>query len=156
MKSFLTGLRNLPQLLSLFFMLLKASNNLLYLAVLTTFLEKAGAASLPWVYLLVNLLFIVVQFRVMTRISGREGHWLLSVAIWPSIALSAAAAVFMPIHSAPVLIGFLIFAMQLDLITNQAFTAMLNQFPQCQGFAPGVAGYICCRQFWLHSERPDA
>lgn len=120
-----SGLR---QLLSLFFMMLKASNNLLYLSILTTFLDKAGAKSLPWVYLLVNLLFIVIQFQFMTRIVGREGHWLLSATTWPAVALSLTAAFVFPVDTVPLLIGFLLMAMLIDLLSNQAFTAMLNHF----------------------------
>lgn len=116
------------QRLSVFFMMLKASNNLLYLAILTTFLEKAGASSLPWVYLLVNVFFIVVQFKFMTGIVGKEGHWLLSRTIWPTAIISVAAALAFPINSVPILIGFLLLAMLIDLLSNQAFTAMLNHF----------------------------
>lgn len=118
----------LRQLLSLFFMMLKASNNLLYLSILTTFLDKAGATSLPWVYLLVNLLFIVIQFQFMTRIVGREGHWLLSATTWPAVAISLTAALVFPVDTVPLLIGFLLMAMLIDLVSNQAFTAMLNHF----------------------------
>ena len=67
--------KSVPKLLCAFFMCQKAANNLLYLAVLTSLLDKAGANALPWVYLLVNVIFIGIQFRVMTRLAGREGHW---------------------------------------------------------------------------------
>ncbi len=120
--------RVLVHLLSAFFMLLKAANNLLYLSVLTTFLDKAGAHSLPWVYLLVNVCFIIFQYQIMTRIVGREGHWLLSILAWPAAAASFAAALFFPVETPPLLIGFLILAMMIDLIGTQAFTAMLNHF----------------------------
>ena len=124
---------NLPQfdvtkLLCAFFMLLKAANNLLYLSVMTVLLEKAGANALPWVYLFVNLIFILIQFKFMTLIVGREGHWLLSILGWPSALLSFVAAWVFPTEIVPLLIGFFILTMLLDLTTNQGFTAMLNHF----------------------------
>lgn len=119
---------NLPYLVSGFFTLLKASNNLLYLSVLTTFLETVGAASLPWVYLLVNLVFITFQFWFMAKIVGYEGHWLLSLVNWPAAALSFVAALVFPADTLPVLLCFLVLAMLNDLISTQAFTAMVNHF----------------------------
>jgi len=119
---------NLPHLIAGFFMLLKASNNLLYLSVLTTFLENIGAGSLPWVYLLVNVVFIVFQFQFMSRIVGYEGHWLLSLANWPAAALSFMAALIFPANTMSVLLAFLVMAMLIDLVSTQAFTAMLNHF----------------------------
>jgi hypothetical protein len=123
-----SGRDNLPHLVAGFFMLLKASNNLLYLSVLTTFLERIGAGSLPWVYLLVNFLFIIFQYQFMTRIAGREGHWLLSISSWPAALLSFAAAIIFPVSAVPILLGFLCLVMLIDLVTSQAFTAMLNHF----------------------------
>lgn len=142
--------RGPAQLLGAFFMLLKSSNNLLYLSILTTFLDKAGPGSLPWVYLLVNVIFIVVQFQFMTRIVGREGHWLLNIAVWPAAAVSFVVAATYPVETAPVLIGLLITAMLSDLITNQAFSAMLNHFLSVSEarrvlpmiFAAGSFGFI--------------
>ncbi|KAF1083382.1 MAG: hypothetical protein GQF41_0160 [Candidatus Rifleibacterium amylolyticum] len=119
---------NLPHLVAGFFMLLKASNNLLYLSVLTTFLDNIGAGSLPWVYLSVNVVFIVFQFQFMSRIVGYEGHWLLSLVNWPAAALSFAAALMFPANTMPVLLAFLVMAMLIDLVSTQAFTAMLNHF----------------------------
>jgi len=119
---------NLPHLVAGFFMLLKASNNLLYLSVLTTFLENVGAHSLPWVYLSVNIVFIVFQFQFMSRIVGYEGHWLLSLANWPAAVLSFAAAFVFPANTMPVLLVFLVMAMLIDLVSTQAFTAMINHF----------------------------
>ena len=119
---------NIPHLVAGFFMLLKASNNLLYLSVLTTFLENVGASSLPWVYLLVNVVFITFQFQFMTRIAGYEGHWLLSLSNWPAAALSFVAAFVFPVSTLPLLLGFLVLAMLIDLVSTQAFTAMLNHF----------------------------
>lgn len=118
----------MPRLLCAFFMLLKAANNLLYLAVLTTLLDKAGAGALPWVYLLVNVIFISIQFRLMTRIAGREGHWLLSAMSIPAASISFIAAWIFPTDLVPLLIGFFVLTMLLDLTTNQGFTAMLNHF----------------------------
>lgn len=117
-----------PKLLCGFFMCQKAANNLLYLAVLTSLLDKAGANALPWVYLLVNVIFIGIQFRVMTKIAGREGHWLLRVLSLPSAVMAFVAAWFFPTDMVPVLTGFFILTMLLDLTTNQGFTAMLNHF----------------------------
>ncbi len=117
-----------PGLLCGFFMFQKAANNLLYLAVLTSLLDKAGAHALPWVYLLVNVIFIGVQFRVMTRLAGREGHWLLRVLSLPAAVMAFVAAWFFPTDMVPVLTGFFILTMLLDLTTNQGFTAMLNHF----------------------------
>ncbi|MBU1105486.1 MAG: hypothetical protein KKB51_02365 [Candidatus Riflebacteria bacterium] len=119
---------NLPHLVAGFFMLLKASNNLLYLSVLSTFLENVGASSLPWVYLLVNVVFIAFQFQFMSRIAGYEGHWLLSMANWPAAVLSFAAAFVFPVSTLPLLLSFLILAMLIDLVSTQAFSAMLNHF----------------------------
>ncbi len=116
------------KLLCAFFMLLKATNNLLYLAVMAVLLDKAGANALPWVYLFVNIIFIVIQFRFMTAIAGREGHWLLSFLNWPSALLSFVAALIFPLEIVPLLIGFFILTMLIDLTSNQAFTAMLNHF----------------------------
>lgn len=122
------GRENLPYLVAGFFMLLKAGNNLLYLSVLTTFLDNIGASSLPWVYLLVNIVFILFQFQFMSRIAGYEGHWLLSLANWPAAMLSFVAAFVFPANTFPVLLSFLVMAMLNDLVTTQAFTAMLNHF----------------------------
>ncbi len=119
---------DMPRLLCAFFMLLKAANNLLYLAVLTTLLDKAGAGALPWVYLLVNVIFIGIQFKLMTRIAGREGHWLLSAVSIPAASISFIAAWVFPTDLVPLLIGFFVLTMLLDLTTNQGFTAMLNHF----------------------------
>lgn len=118
----------MPRLVCAFFMLLKAANNLLYLAVMTTLLDKAGANALPWVYLLVNIIFITIQFKVMSRIAGKEGHWLLSVVSLPAALLSFVAAWIFPTDVVPLLIGFFILTMLIDLTTNQGFTAMLNHF----------------------------
>ncbi|MDD3148337.1 MAG: hypothetical protein PHD82_13665, partial [Candidatus Riflebacteria bacterium] len=118
----------MPRLICAFFMLLKAANNLLYLAVMTTLLDKAGAGALPWVYLLVNIIFIGVQFKVMTRIAGKEGHWLLSIVSLPAAFLSFMAAWVFPTDVVPLLIGFFVLTMLIDLTTNQGFTAMLNHF----------------------------
>lgn len=142
--------RALPLLLSLLYMLIKAVNNLLYLSVLTTFLEKAGANSLPWVYLVVNVCFIFIQFRFITRIAGFEGHWLLKRINLPMIILSFSAALFLPAESTLVLIAFLVAAMLTDLTSNQAFTAMLNHFLSLSEskrilpfvYASGSLGYI--------------
>ncbi|NCB37375.1 MAG: MFS transporter [Erysipelotrichia bacterium] len=120
--------KNIANLLSVFFLLLKAANNLLYLSVLSIFLEKAGATSLPWVYLIVNAAFIAIQFQFMTRIVGKEGHWLLSLMSFPSALLSFGAAWLFPTESVMLLVGFFIVTMIVDLTTNQAFTAMLNHF----------------------------
>ena len=127
-ESAVASKENLPHLVAGFFMLLKASNNLLYLSVLTTFLANVGASSMPWVYLLVNVVFILFQFQFMSRIVGYEGHWLLSLANWPAAALSFAAAFAFPVSSAPLLLAFLVLAMLVDLVSTQAFTAMLNHF----------------------------
>lgn len=140
----------LPFLLSALFMLIKAVNNLLYLSVLTVFLEKAGANSLPWVYLSVNVCFIFIQFKFITRIAGYEGHWLLSRINLPMIILSFAAALVLPAESTLVLIVFLVAAMLSDLVSNQAFTAMLNHFLSLNEskkvlpfiYASGSLGYI--------------
>ncbi|HPT45361.1 MAG TPA: HEAT repeat domain-containing protein [Candidatus Rifleibacterium sp.] len=118
----------MPRLLCAFFMLLKAANNLLYLAVMTTLLDKAGANALPWVYLLVNVIFIAIQFGAMTYIVGREGHWLLSMVSIPAALVSFVAAWIFPTDLVPLLIGFFVLTMLLDLTTNQGFTAMLNHF----------------------------
>lgn len=120
--------KSVPKLLCGFFMCQKAANNLLYLAVLTSLLDKAGANALPWVYLLVNVIFIGIQFRVMTRLAGREGHWLLKVLSLPAAAMAFVAAWFFPTDLVPALTGFFILTMLLDLTTNQGFTAMLNHF----------------------------
>lgn len=120
--------KSVPKLLCAFFMCQKAANNLLYLAVLTSLLDKAGANALPWVYLLVNVIFIGIQFRVMTRLAGREGHWLLRVLSLPAALMAFVAAWFFPTDMVPVLTGFFILTMLLDLTTNQGFTAMLNHF----------------------------
>ncbi len=120
--------KSVPKLLCGFFMCQKAANNLLYLAVLTSLLDKAGANALPWVYLLVNVIFIGVQFRVMTRLAGREGHWLLKVLSLPAAVMAFVAAWFFPTDMVPVLTGFFVLTMLLDLTTNQGFTAMLNHF----------------------------
>ncbi|MFZ5953024.1 MAG: hypothetical protein ACOYXC_20140, partial [Candidatus Rifleibacteriota bacterium] len=142
--------RYLTFLLSFLFLLIKAVNNLLYLSVLTVFLEKAGANTLPWVYLLVNVCFIIIQFRFITNIAGFEGHWLLEKVNLPMILVSFIAAWFLPSESVAVLIGFLVTAMLSDLVSNQAFTAMLNHFLSLGDskrilpfiFASGSLGYI--------------
>jgi len=142
--------RYLTFLLSLLFLLIKAVNNLLYLSVLTVFLEKAGANTLPWVYLVVNVLFIIIQYRFITNIAGFEGHWLLEKVNLPMILVSFIAAWFLPSESVVVLIGFLVTAMLSDLVTNQAFTAMLNHFLSLGDskrilpfiYASGSLGYI--------------
>jgi hypothetical protein len=140
----------LPFLLSFLFMLIKAVNNLLYLSVLTIFLEKAGANSLPWVYLSVNVCFIFIQFNFITRIAGYEGHWLLGKVSLPMILMSFSAAMFLPTEMTLVLIVFLAAAMLSDLVSNQAFTAMLNHFLSLNEskrilpfvYAAGSLGYI--------------
>jgi len=146
----LSSRKILPFLLSFLFMLIKAVNNLLYLSVLTIFLEKAGANSLPWVYLSVNLCFIFIQFNFITRIAGFEGHWLLGKVSLPMILMSFTAAMVLPTEITLVLIVFLAAAMLSDLISNQAFTAMLNHFLSLNEskrilpfvYAAGSLGYI--------------
>lgn len=141
---------SLPVLLSLLFMLIKAFCNLLYLSILTSFLEQAGAASLPWVYLGVNVGFILIQFHFITKIAGFEGYWLLSRLNLPMIFLSFFAAFVLPVQSVLVLVFFLIAAMLTDLISNQAFSAMLNHLLNINEskrilpyvFASGSLGYI--------------
>ena len=140
----------LPLLLSVLFLCMKAANNLLYLSVLTIFLEKAGANSLPWVYLVVNACFIFIQFRFITRIAGYEGHWLLRKINPPFVAMPFLAAFILPAESNVLLIAFLVAAMLSDLVSNQAFTAMLNHFLSLSEakkvlpfvFAAGSLGYI--------------
>lgn len=136
--------------LSGLFMLIKAVNNLLYLSVLTSFLEKAGAVNLPWVYLAVNAGFIFIQFQFISRIAGNEGHWLLSKISIPMILTSFIAAFVLPVESTVVLLLFLVAAMLTDLTSNQAFTAMLNHFLNLNEakkilpfvYASGSLGYI--------------
>ncbi len=145
-----TDRKQLTPLLSASFTLLKATNNLLYLSVLTVFLKKAGATSLPWVYLAVNIGFIAFQYLIMSRIAGKEGHWLLSRISFPVVFFSAFAGFLMPTESLPALIGFLCVAMLVDLVSTQAFGAMLNHFLTLQEskknlsviYAFGSLGYI--------------
>lgn len=140
----------LPFMLSFLYLLIKAVNNLLYLSVLTIFLEKAGANTLPWVYLAVNVGFILIQFQFITRIVGFEGHWLLSKISIPMMLFSFVAAMVLPTESTIVLIAFLVAAMLSDLTSNQAFTAMLNHFLTMNEakktlpfvYASGSLGYI--------------
>lgn len=132
------------------FLLQKASNNLLYLSLLTVFLKSAGPEGLPWIYVLVNLSFIALQFGIASRTAGREGHWLLAALSWPAIAFAVAAGAVVQGAPGPLLMVFLILAILIDLFTNQAFSNMANQYLTLQEakqvlpgiFAAGSLGYI--------------
>lgn len=137
-------------LLAVQFLLQKASNNLLYLSLLTVFLKSAGPEGLPWIYVLVNLSFIGLQFGIASRTEGREGHWLLAAFSWPAVIFAVAAGATVQGASGPLLMVFLILAILIDLFTNQAFSNMANQYLPLQEakqvlpgiFAAGSLGYI--------------
>jgi len=142
--------RSPVRLLSLHFLLQKASNNLLYLSLLTIFLKNAGAESLPWVYVLVNVFFIFFQFVLSRKASGLEGHGLLSAISWPALVFSIVAGAVVEGAAAPILLCFLILSILTDLFTSQSFANMANQFLPLQEakqslpgiYATGSLGYI--------------
>ena len=147
--------KSVPKLLCAFFMCQKAANNLLYLAVLTSLLDKAGANALPWVYLLVNVIFIGIQFRVMTRLAGREGHWLLRVLSLPAALMAFVAAWFFLTDMVPVLTGF--YPDHAAGSDHQSgFYGDAESFHQHQRIETGAADDLCRRQLWFHSQRSAA
>ena len=142
--------KQLPILLNLCFLLMKSGNNLLYLSALTLFLQQLGAQKLPWVYLAVNVCFISVQFGLIARIPGKEGHWLLSRLSLVSVALSLSASYFLQGASGYTPLLILVLAMLTDLNSTQAFGNMANHFLTIQEtkknlpmiYASGSIGYI--------------
>ncbi len=138
------------RLLAAQFLVQKASNNLLYLSLLTVFLKNAGSEGLPWVYVLVNLAFIGLQFGAARFTAGREGHWLLTVLSWPALIFAVAGGAVVEGAPAHLLLVFLIVSILIDLFTNQSFSNMANQYLPLQEAkqvmpaicAAGSLGYI--------------
>ena len=63
----------LPWLISGTSLLIKGTNNLLYLGILSVFLRNYGSEFLPWFYIILNISFISFQFGVTPHIIGKKG-----------------------------------------------------------------------------------
>ena len=95
-------------------------------------------------------IFAFNQFGLISKIPGKEGHWLLSRLSLMSMSLSLFAGYFLQGSSelAPILV--LILAMLTDLNSTQAFGNMANHFLTLQEtkkllpmiYASGSIGYI--------------
>ncbi|RCK78516.1 MAG: hypothetical protein OZSIB_1436 [Candidatus Ozemobacter sibiricus] len=139
------------RLLAAQFLAQKASNNLLYLSLLTVYLKNAGAGGLPWVYVLVNLAFVALQFGTGRFIADREGHGLLTMLSWPTLAFAMLGGALLVEGASPhLLLVCLVIAVLIDLFTNQSFSHMANQYLPLQEakqampviYAAGSIGYI--------------
>ncbi len=141
---------SLVRLMGGFFLLLKATNNILYLSVLTVFLKEVGPEYLPWVYVLVNISFIAIQVGMGRWLEGREGLWLLSFLTFPAVVFSLGMGFLIELPLKPVFMVGVLLAILFDLFTNQAFANLCNQVFSLQDakrhltvvFAMGSVGYI--------------
>lgn len=140
----------LPWLISGTSLLIKGTNNLLYLGILSVFLRNYGSEFLPWFYIILNISFISFQFGVTPHIIGKEGHPLLFAVSVFTAALTLCAGFLIDSNHLITLILCLAFARLIDLITNQAFSAMTNELFTIReskkylsyAYAAGSFGYI--------------
>lgn len=141
---------HLVWLLAVFFLVQKGTNNVLYLTWLAGLLKNLGSAMLPWAYLAGNISFITLQYAFVRRMTGREGHWMLSTLSLPVVGFSVATALLVGSEAGPLLLAGVVGAMVIDLLTNQAFAAMANQLLSIQEakrrlpaiYGAGSIGYI--------------
>jgi len=125
-------------------MLQKATNNILYLSLLTVFLRKAGIANLPWIYVFVNLFFITFQLSMTKKLAAIEGYRLLSAVSLPIVFFSIGSGLLIDIQSIPLTITCFVTACLIDLFTNQAFAAMANQVLTLQESKQGLPFVYAC------------
>lgn len=113
-------------MIGLFSLLLRAAVNIFFIAGQTLFFKTAGVTGLPYVYAVMNVIYISLQAGAVRHLTGSSGTYLQRL----SAAFFAIAFVrlFAPVgDSAWLDTGFLLAVMVYELFFNQFFTHWLNE-----------------------------
>ncbi len=113
-------------MIGLFSLLLRATVNIFFIAGQTLFFKTAGVTGLPYVYAVMNVVYISLQAGAVRHLTGSSGTYLQRL----SAAFFAVAFVrlFTPVgDSAWLDTGFLLAVMVYELFFNQFFTHWLNE-----------------------------